>query len=99
MGEVTVKVCFLGEIRSLVGRREMEVTLPEGSTLRDLFDNLRGSLGEDFANAVFDLDGNLFHHLSISIDGSTVDHSQASEIQLHGGEVDVLILPIYGGGQ
>ncbi len=98
MSQVTVKVNFLGEIRSLLRRREIEVSLEDGSTVRDLFSDLSANLGNTFARQVFITEGTLYPHVSIFVNGSDVKGQAGLETKLTGGEVDVLILPTYGGG-
>lgn len=98
MGEFTVKVSFLGAIRSLARRGEMEVALAEGSTLEDLLGHLSQCLGEAFARQLFYRDGTLLRHVSIFVNGQDVKGLAGLETRLAGGEVDVLILPTYGGG-
>lgn len=98
MGAIAVKVSFLGELRSFVRRREMEVALAEGSTVEDLLGHLSQRLGEGFARHLFNGDGSLYRHVSIFVNGSDVRNVGGLEARLAGGEVDVLILPTYGGG-
>ncbi len=96
--KVIVKVNFLGEIRSVVKRRDVEVALEDGSTVNDLLDVLSRQLGDGFNRQVFAADGALFPHVSIFINGSDAKNLSGLETRLTGGEVDVLILPTYGGG-
>lgn len=99
MSQITTKVIFLGEIRSLVKRREMDVALGEGSTLKDLLGHLSQELGPGFASQLFSGDSTLYRHISIFVNGSDIKDLAGLETRLVGGEVDVLILPIYEGGQ
>ncbi|MBI4316873.1 MAG: hypothetical protein HY675_00165 [Chloroflexi bacterium] len=55
-------------------------------------------LGEPFAREVFDANGNLFHHLSIFVNDRGLDGDRRLEATLYGGEVDLLILPVFEGG-
>jgi molybdopterin synthase sulfur carrier subunit len=98
MDQFTVKVGFLGATRSLVKRRELEVALTEGSTLEDLLGVLCQQLGDGFARQLFGADGTLLRHVSIFVNGRDVKGLEGLETKLAGGEVDVLILPTYGGG-
>ncbi len=96
---VTVRVTFLGEMRSLAGRREMQVSLDDGSTVSVLLKYLCDSLGEDFRRHVFDENGNLYRHVSIGVNGSVIEKLDVLLTRLDGGEVDLMILPVFEGGQ
>lgn len=98
MADVTIKVCFLGELRSIAGRRGMDVTLAEGSTVETLVKHLCETLGETFTKQIYDQYGNLFRHVSIFTDGKSIDKADGLQTQLKSGDVDVLILPIFEGG-
>ena len=97
--DVAIKVTFLGELRSLVRRREVEVTLTEGSTVRALMENLRESFREAFDGRVFDEKGDIYRHVSIFVNGKSLDKAIGLDTKFDGGEeVDVLILPVFEGG-
>lgn len=98
MSQVSIKVNFLGEIRSLLKRRDLETSLAEGSTVRDLLAELSEKLGAAFARQVFVTEGAVYPHVSIFVNGTDIKNLQGLETSLTGGEVDVLILPTYGGG-
>ncbi len=99
MSDVKIKVSFLGELRSIVKRREMEVTLTDGSTVRALMEYLRESFREAFDGRVFDENGNVYRHVSIFVDGKSLDKASGLDTRFDGnGEVDVLILPVFEGG-
>src|SRR3990172_1635314 len=99
MSEITVKVSFMGEIRSLAGRRAMELVLAEGTTVQGLLAHLCETLGEAFAKRLFDGDGRLYEHVVVFVDGKDAREFQGLQTQLVGGEVDILILPVWDGGQ
>lgn len=98
MGEVTVKVTLLGEVRSVTGRRHVDVTLSEGSTLRDLLRFLSLELGEGFARRLLKGDGELHHYVKVFVDEIDVQDLGGLGVKLDCGQVDVMILPMYTGG-
>ncbi len=98
MDQVTVKVNFLGELRSSLRRRDMEVCLADSSTIADLLSELSAQLGDRFKRQLFYDDGTLMHHVSIFVNGNDMKGLAGVNTLLAGGEVDVLILPTYGGG-
>lgn len=98
MACVTTRITFMGDIRKLAGRREMEVTLAEGSSLSDLLGYLCESLGEAFAKRLFDRDGSLYRHVIVSVNGTDFRQLGGLQTSLAGGEIDILILPVWDGG-
>lgn len=98
MDEITVKVKFLGEVRSIAKRRDMEVTLAEGSTVGDLLHDVSRTLGGAFASHLFGQDGTIHPHVSVFVNGSDIKELAGLKTELAGGDVDVLVLPIFSGG-
>ncbi|MBI4317774.1 MAG: MoaD/ThiS family protein [Chloroflexi bacterium] len=95
---ISVKVSFLGELRSIARRREIEVTLARGSSLSAVLAYLCENLGEGFAREVLDQDGHLRPHLSIFVNNRSIEQAQGLATRLDGGEVDLLLLPALEGG-
>ncbi len=98
MSDISVKVSFMGEIRSLARRRALEVALPQGTTLDELLGHLCETLGEAFAKRLFDGDGRLYPHVVVFVDGKDFRELEGLRTRLMRGEVDILILPIWDGG-
>lgn len=98
MGQVTAKVTLLGEIRGLAGRRNMEVALLQGSTVEDLLRDLSRRLGNGFARGLFRADGTLHHYVKVFVNGDEVQSLGGLHMTLGGGQIDILILPMYTGG-
>ncbi len=98
MAGTTVKVSLLGEIKSFAGRREVMVSLAQGSRVEGLLHYLCESLGEAFARRLLDRDGSLYQHVNILINVSNINEFEGLQTRLVDGEVDVLVLPIWDGG-
>lgn len=93
-----VKVNFMGEIRSVAGRREMEVSLDGPGTVESLFRHLCERLGQPFASRLFDSDGSLYNHVAVFVNGKNIRESEGLKTALTDGNVDVMILPVWDGG-
>lgn len=95
---MTVKVSFLGEIRSLAGRKEMQVAIDEKGTVESLLKYLCENLGVPFTARLFDSDGSLYDHVAIFVNGVNIKESGGLKTILTEGSVDVMILPVWDGG-
>ncbi|MDO8692395.1 MAG: MoaD/ThiS family protein [Dehalococcoidia bacterium] len=93
-----MKVTFLGEIRSAIRRRDMEVAPSEAATVGDLLSYLSNQLGAGFNRLIFREDGDLFPHVSIFVNGKDFKSLAGLETRLEDGDIDILIVPVYGGG-
>lgn len=98
MEDVTVKVSFLGEIRSVAGCKEMQVSPAEGNTVEGLLKHLCQKLGQSFAARLFDSDGSLYNHVVVFVNGQNIKEAQGLNTTLTDGNVDVMILPVWDGG-
>lgn len=88
----------MGELRSLLRRRDMELALASGTTVAGLMEELCRQLGDRFRQQVFRPDGVMPPYVSVFVNGDDIKGLAGLETTLAGGEVDVLILPTYGGG-
>lgn len=95
---MTVKVSFLGEIRSLAGRKEIQVELDDSKTVEGLMKYLCEKLGQPFAARLFDSDGRLYDHVLVFVNGTNIREAGGLKTILMDGNVDVMILPVWDGG-
>jgi ThiS family len=93
-----VKVTFLGDMRSVVGRREVRVVLGRGARLEDLLQALIREHGEGLRHRIFNPRGELLRHTVVFIDGRDARERGGLEAVLEGEEIDILIMPIFEGG-
>lgn len=94
----TVRVKFMGDLPSLTGKRNLELTLPHGSTLADLFASLSKRFGDDFSRRVFSSPSRLRHTMLVFVDGEHIKHRGGLAAVLEDSEVEVIMLPMFGGG-
>ena len=95
---VTVKVLLMGELKRWAGRREVEVELPVGSTIRSLGEKLAGLCGEAFARHALTKAGAFQPHVAVFIDGVHIGELDSAQTILRGGKVELMLLPSYEGG-
>lgn len=95
---VTVRVKFMGDLLALVGRGDLTLTLPRGSTVTDLLRSLSNSYGERFANEVFNAAGGLLPNLVIFADGKNIKALEGLDTAISNVEMEIVVLPIFEGG-
>ena len=95
---VTVKVLLMGELKRWAGRREGEVELPAGSTIRSLGEKLAVLCGEAFARHALTKAGAFQPHVAVFIDGVHIGELDSAQTILRGGKVELMLLPSYEGG-
>ena len=95
---VTVKVLLMSELKRWAGRREVEVELPAGSTIRSLGEKLAVLCGEAFARHALTKAGAFQPHVAVFIDGVHIGELDSAQTILRGGKVELMLLPSYEGG-
>jgi molybdopterin synthase sulfur carrier subunit len=95
---LAVRVRFMGDLIAVVGRRTLEVDLPAGCTVGDLLASLSESYGEAFTSRVFAGPAKLEHTILVFVDGESIEEQDGLATKLKDGEVEVIMLPMFGGG-
>ncbi len=93
-----VKVKLMGELQRSVGKKEVEVELPEGSTVQRLAEILLPMCGTAFARHALTKEGAFQPHLAVFINGVQMGILNGTQTVLTGGEVELMLLPMYEGG-
>ena len=81
---VTVKVIFTGPFQELAGQNQEIVTLPAGSTLRELLLLLADRHGSDFRDYVFITEEILSQEVLVLVDGLNAGGLKGLETPLEG---------------
>ncbi len=95
---VTVKVVMMGELKRWAGEREVEIELPEGSTIQMLAEKLGVMCGQTFAQNALTKKGAFQPHVAVFIDGVHMGELDSAQTILRGGKVELMLLPSYEGG-
>ncbi len=88
----------MGDLPAVVGTRILKLSLPEACTVSGLLAHLSDTYGEAFTSRVFSGAGKLHHYIIVFVDGVKVQGPAGFEQTLGNGEVDVVMLPMFGGG-
>ena len=98
-GSILLRIKFMGDLPTVVGRRTIELPMPAENTVADLLAALSKRYGEAFTSRVFQAPGKLHHYILLFVDGKKVPGNSAGWSQTLGdGEIDVVMLPMFGGG-
>ena len=95
---LAVRVTFMGELPSIIGQRSLQVALPQGATVGELLESLSRTYGDKFTCQVFCGPGKLNHTMLIFVDGEDIKQRGGLAAKLGDSEVEVIMLPMYGGG-
>lgn len=79
---MTIAVHYFGLIRNLARVAEEAVSLPEGATVRQLFDILAGKHGEAFRDALFTAEGTLLANAIVLLDGRNILYANGLDTEI-----------------
>lgn len=95
---IGVRVLLVGELRRLAGRREVNLELPERSTIHDLSRALGAACDPAFADRVLTPDGDLQSHVAVFLNGEQLAEGRDGPTCLSAGDVELMLLPMFEGG-
>ncbi len=103
-GRIKVKLAYVGMIRRLLGRREEELEVPAGITLRDLLERLISLNGPELRERLFTQVGEIMPTANLMVDGLNPMSRGGLDMRLcEEGETEVEIVvlgpPPMGGSQ
>ena len=90
-------VKFFALLRDIVGSWEIELTIPEGTTIGEALEGLAKRYGKRFREYVYDEKGGVRGHLIFLINGESINALKGFETVLREGD-SLVILPPVGGG-
>ncbi len=94
-----VRVSGILEVRRILGANGREVVLPEGSTVADLFEDLRSRCGVEFARAVLESESepHLRSWVRVQVNGQDIRWLGGTATQLRESDQVSILLPFAGG--
>jgi sulfur-carrier protein len=85
-------------MKQVVGQRQTEIDLPDGSTVQDLLSCMIGRWGDKLSLHLLEpTTGLLLPHIRVMVNGQTIRYLQGTETPLNEGD-EVLFLPLVSGG-
>jgi molybdopterin converting factor small subunit len=95
---LTARIKFMGDLPAVIGQRSLALEMPDGNTVRDLLASLSNAYGAAFTDRVFANPAKLHHYMLVFVDGENIKERGGLDAKLGNGEVDVIMLPTFGGG-
>jgi len=95
---IAVRLILTGELKRWAGRSEIHVELSRGSSVDTLAGKLRELCGDGFARRALTQDGTFQPHIAVFIDGVQMARLDGPRTQLTGGNIELMLLPVYEGG-
>ena len=77
-----VRVLYFGLVRNVVKHGEEDISLPAGSTVRDLIEILCRKHGEALRDALFTVEGTLTANSILLLDGTNVQYSRGLDTEI-----------------
>lgn len=94
---ITVSVKLFLTLREIVGKKAIELNLPEHSTVLDLINFMTKKYGGAFSRCIFDEENKVREYLNFMINGKNVMYLNGFETTLNNGDSIVIIPPVAGG--
>ena len=95
---ITVKIHTILEIKKIIGRREVELSLPRDSSVDTLLARMVDTWGEALEAYLFGPQtSKLFAHIRIMVNGRDIGFLDGLETVLNADD-EILVMPPVGGG-
>lgn len=95
---IKVKLHTISALKKIVGQRELEISLPQGSTLEALLSCMVKTWGKRLSDYMFQPGSTLpFPYIRLMINGQDIEFLSGIETLLRDGD-EVLIIPPVAGG-
>ncbi len=95
---ISVKVHSILGIKKILGRGDLEFSVPEGFTLKSLLSMMVRNYGEGLSSLLYGANGtDILPHIRLMVNGRDVEFLKGLETSLNEGD-EVLILPPISGG-
>ena len=93
-----VKVRSILDIKKILGGGELEFSVQEEATIKEILEEIKNSWGEELASQLFEPNSpRVLPHIMLMINGRNTELLNRTETVLQDGD-ELLILPPVGGG-
>jgi molybdopterin synthase sulfur carrier subunit len=92
-----MEVNFFAGLRQIVGQKTVDISIPEGSTARQLVDEIV-RIYPALERELFDDQGNLYGHVHVVINGRDIRYLEGSLEKGISAQDRVSLFPAIGGG-
>jgi molybdopterin synthase sulfur carrier subunit len=95
---IKVKISTILALKEIIGQREFEVSIPRGSTVRDLLSWMVNRWGDNLSPHLFKPGtDSLVPHIRLMVNGRSIEFLKGMDTVLQEGD-EFLMLPIVAGG-
>jgi len=92
-----LRVQYTAQLRTVVGRPEEEIELPEGSNLAELLAHIASEMCREAARYLLAPGGGLQPSLLVAVNNRAISTCEARAVSINSGDVVMLLPPIAGG--
>ncbi len=93
-----VKIYAIMELKKILGEREFEISIPEGSTVKDLLSWMVNKWGNPLSDHLFKEETHsVFPHIRFMVNGRSIEFLKGMDTVLHEGD-ELSMLPLVAGG-
>ena len=97
MQTIQIQVRTILTLKKILGKGEIEMTIPSRSNLKDVLESMVKTYGEELKSNLFNSDGNILLHIRLMINGQDIAFLNKMKTVLEDGD-EILILPPVAGG-
>jgi molybdopterin synthase sulfur carrier subunit len=95
---VKIKVYTIMELKKICGQREFELSIPEGSTVKELLSLMVGKWGDPLSSHLYKPGtDSVLPHIRLMVNGRSIEFLKGMETVLQGGD-EFQMLPLVAGG-
>ena len=95
---IRVKIYTVLALRKILGQKELEVSIPEKSTVKDLLSWMINKWGDELSPHLFKSGSNLLlPHIRLMVNGRSIEFLNGMDTILRDGD-EFLMLPLLTGG-
>ena len=95
---IKIKVYTIMELKKICGQREFELSIPQGSTVRDLLSSMVNKWGDKLSAHLYkQATDSILPHIRLMVNGRSIEFLKGMETVLQDGD-EFQMLPLVGGG-
>jgi molybdopterin synthase sulfur carrier subunit len=95
---IKIKVYTIMELKKILGQREFELPIPQGSTVKDLLSLMTNKWGDQLSAHLFKPGTHsILPHIRLMVNGRSIEFLRGMETVLQDGD-EFLMLPLVAGG-
>ena len=95
---IKVKVYTAYDLKRIIGKREVDISVQKGCTLRGLIDEMVNTWGQELATHLFDGNSDSLHpYIRITVNSRDISFLNGPETLLSDGD-EIIIIPLVFGG-